>query len=84
MKVERFHKPEMTKWPTLDANLILILEIVLMFFLLSMNATDQLIVQKSIVSPFGGRPDWMDSTFFFSSLLIPIYKNFSLETLSYS
>lgn len=81
LKIERFHKPEMSKWPTLDANLILVLEIVLMFFLLSMNATDKLIVEKSWISPFGGRPNWMDSTFFFSSFLIPVYKNFSLETL---
>lgn len=71
IKVARFHKPEMTKWPTLDANLILVLEIVLMFFLLNMNATDSAIVIKS-----GG-----EQAFFFSDLFVPLYQNMSVSTL---
>lgn len=71
IKIARFHKPEMTKWPTLDANLILVLEIVLMFFLLNMNATDSAIVIKS-----GG-----EQAFFFSDLFVPLYQNMSVSTL---
>lgn len=71
MKIERFHKPEMSKWPTLDANLILILEIVLMFFLLNMNATDTAIVLKS-----GGQ-----QAYFFSDLFVPLYQNVAVETI---
>jgi hypothetical protein len=33
----------MTKWPKLDANLILIFEILLMFAIMTMNATDQIL-----------------------------------------
>lgn len=39
-KVSRFHKPEMVGWPTRDANLILYIELVLMFALLLMNAVE--------------------------------------------
>ena len=36
----RFKSPEMGGWPSMDANIILVVEIVLMFAFLSMNATD--------------------------------------------
>ncbi len=39
-KVSRFHKPEMVGWPTRDANLILYIELVLMFAFLLMNAVE--------------------------------------------
>ncbi len=69
-KVPRFHSPEMTKWPTLDGNLILIFEMALMFALLSMNATDTIIVNGAESS----------QSFFFSDMLIPLYSGLSLET----
>jgi heterodisulfide reductase subunit C len=40
LKVQRFHKPEMKGWPYLDANLILVFEVVLMAAILLMNASD--------------------------------------------
>ncbi len=40
LKVPRFVKPEMSGWPTLDGNLILVIEIVLMVAILSMNSAD--------------------------------------------
>ena len=46
MKVERFTKPELKGWATLDANLILVIEIILMFAILTMNATDQLLATR--------------------------------------
>lgn len=71
MKIPRFQSIEMTKWPKLDGNLILIFEIVLMFFLLNMNATDTSIVLKS----------GEQQAFFFSDLFVPLYDNASIEGL---
>lgn len=74
LKVKRFTSAEMTKWPTLDANLILITEVVLMLAILSMNATDQLLQ--------GLNPSYHETgALFFSSFLIPIFQNWSVENL---
>ncbi len=43
LRVKRFHKIEMQGWPTLDANLILIIEILLMVAILGMNGADQIL-----------------------------------------
>lgn len=43
LKVPRFWSAEMTRWPRLDANLILTIEIVLMVAILLMNASDQVL-----------------------------------------
>jgi len=40
-KLDRFHKPEMEGWPFKDANIILYIEVVLMFALLNMNAVEE-------------------------------------------
>lgn len=74
VKVKRFSGPEMKKWPTLDANLILVIEIVLMFAILTMNATDMLIQGKDEHYAQTG-------TFFFSSFLIPLFKGLNVSTL---
>ncbi len=47
-KVKRFSGSEMTTWPKLDANLILIFEIVLMFAIMTMNATDQILQERNV------------------------------------
>ncbi len=39
-RLERFHKPELSGWPFLDANLILIIEVVLMGAFLMMNIAE--------------------------------------------
>ncbi|MGW8122556.1 4Fe-4S dicluster domain-containing protein [Roseivirga echinicomitans] len=74
VKVKRFEGIEMKKWPTLDANLILVIEIVLMFAILTMNATDMLIQ---------GQDDHyaQTGTFFFSSFLMPLFEGMQLSTL---
>ncbi len=71
MHIPRFHKPEMAKWPTLDANLILIFEILLMFFLLNMNATDTIIQNASAPN----------QSFFFSDMFIGFYTSASMDTI---
>ncbi len=40
IKTPRFHKPEMKGWPFKDANLILYLELALIFFIFLMNSAD--------------------------------------------
>ena len=40
MRLQRFIKPEMKGWPKKDANLILYIELVLMFLFLTMNGAD--------------------------------------------
>jgi heterodisulfide reductase subunit C len=74
MRLPRFWSAEMTSWPRLDANLILITEIVLMTAILTMNASDQLLQSRS---------DHYTSTgvLFFSSYLIPAFENLTTPTL---
>jgi heterodisulfide reductase subunit C len=43
LKVPRFHKPEMKGWPTLDGNIILYLEILLLIGIFCMNGADQVL-----------------------------------------
>ncbi|NQZ78960.1 MAG: (Fe-S)-binding protein [Ekhidna sp.] len=46
LKINRFKKIEMVGWPSLDANLILIIEVVLMVAILAMNGADQILQQR--------------------------------------
>src|SRR5687767_12868785 len=46
VRVKRFWNYEMTRWPRLDANIILCTEIVLMLAILTMNAADQVLQQN--------------------------------------
>ncbi|MEQ9442399.1 MAG: (Fe-S)-binding protein [Cyclobacteriaceae bacterium] len=70
-KVKRFQSREMTAWPKLDANLILAIEIVLMFAILTMNATDQILQTR----PETGYAT--TGSLFFSSLLSPLFTGVS-------
>jgi len=47
LKTNRFSGIEMKSWPVLDANLILIFEIILMLAIFTMNGADQLLQQKT-------------------------------------
>lgn len=66
-RVKRFTQPEMTSWPLLDANLILITEILLMLAILSMNATDQVLQTRGINGYV------ITGQLVFSSLLVPLF-----------
>lgn len=74
LKVKRFSGAEMKKWPTLDANLILVIEIILMMAILTMNATDQMIQGWDDHYPETG-------TFFFSSFLMPLFEGQNVSSL---
>lgn len=71
MKVERFTKPELNGWPAMDANLILVIEIILMFAILTMNATDQILATRGVdgYSLLNG--------LFFSGLIQPVFQGMS-------
>ena len=75
MKVERFTKPEMKGWPALDANLILIIEIILMFAILTMNATDQILADRGVDKYL------LLDGLFFSGLIQPLFVGLSDGTL---
>jgi heterodisulfide reductase subunit C len=48
LKIPRFTMDEMTGWPKLDANLILIAEIVLICFIFMMNGADEVLYQRGV------------------------------------
>ena len=75
IRVKRFWSAEMTQWPRLDANLILITEIVLMTAILTMNAADQILQ--------AAQPEHYASTgvLVFSSYIIPALKSLNTSTL---
>jgi heterodisulfide reductase subunit C len=75
LKVDRFTKPEMKGWPALDANLILVIEIILMFAILTMNATDQILASR------GMEHYVLLNGLFFSSMLQPLFSGMSDGTL---
>jgi heterodisulfide reductase subunit C len=75
LKVKRFQSAEMTKWPRLDANLILFTEIVLMIAILKMNAADQILQQRGVPHYTNTGP------LFFSSFLIPALENLNTNFL---
>lgn len=75
IKVPRFHKPEMKSWPFLDANIILITEIVLMAAILKMNAADQILQARGVEHYVA------TGNLFFSSWMIPLLDGFSTSTL---
>lgn len=68
LKLPRFWKPEMKGWPALDANLILVIEIVLMVFILTMNAADQVLQTRD----FADNHYTQTGVFAFSQLLVPM------------
>ena len=64
MRIQRFLKPEMKGWPSSDANLILIFEILLMSAFLFMNAADFLLQERGLFQHAGAFP--------ISSMLTPM------------
>ena len=75
LQVKRFWSTEMTLWPRLDANIILVTEIVLMLAILSMNATDQILQTRL--------PEIYPSTgsLFFSSFIVPLFDSLTTGAL---
>ena len=76
IRVRRFRGIEMTSWPTLDANLILIIEIILMFAILTMNASDQILQSRDV----GGYTK-TGRLIFSHFLAVPVYKGVDTSAL---
>jgi heterodisulfide reductase subunit C len=74
LKLRRFRMYEMTRWPRLDANIILLMEIALMLAILTMNTADQILQPSHPGYPETGR-------LYFSSLLIPVFDSWSEPAL---
>lgn len=76
LKLKRFSGIEMTRWPLLDANLILIFEIVLMLAILTMNGADQLLQARKVGDyiPTG-------SLFFSNHLILPLIEGMDTNSL---
>ena len=73
----RFKHNDLKGWPSRDANLILITEIILMGLFLSMNATDTLLQTRGEVH-YAEHPT---GNFFISAFIQPLFNGFSNETL---
>lgn len=77
LKLRRFISHDLDGWPRSDANYILIAEILLMSFLLTMNSADTLLQQR-------GQQEYahfMTGGFMVSSLLHPLFAGVSSDTL---
>jgi len=74
LRVHRFWSTEMNGWPRLDANIILITEIVLMCAILTMNGADQVLQERLPAYPRTG-------SLFFSGTLVPAFRQFDSSAL---
>jgi ferredoxin len=74
LKLRRFWMYEMTAWPRLDANIILVTEIVLMLAILTMNAADQVLQNADSHYTQTGN-------LFFSGMLVPLFDHLPVGTL---
>ncbi len=73
--IRRFKARELTLWPKSDANIILIVEILLMIAFLSMNATDYLLQQR------GADHYVVAGAYPVSALIAPLFEGMSTEGL---
>ncbi|MFI5134495.1 MAG: (Fe-S)-binding protein [Chitinophagales bacterium] len=76
LKLPRFKSSDLDGWPRKDATYILIFEIALMFFFLSMNAADQLLQGRGVEHYFKAGIFPVSSIFF-----APIYSSLSTARL---
>ncbi|TDT44728.1 4Fe-4S dicluster protein [Maribacter spongiicola] len=75
IKLKRFFKPEMEGWPKKDGNLILYIELVLMFLFLTMNGADYQLQQM------GAEHYAAAGSFPISSFIAPLFEGMSISTL---
>lgn len=75
LRLDRFQKRELRGWPALDANLILIIEIVLMMAILSMNSADQILQSR------GAEGYGQSGPYLISGSLAPLFEGLSTNAL---
>ena len=75
LKVARLNSSDISRWPRMDANIILTTEIILMAAFLSMNAADQVLQGR-------GEGHYIATgSFYFSSMLMPMFNSCSTGSL---
>jgi len=74
LRIPRFWSAEMTSWPRMDAAIILATEIILMWAILFMNASDQILQGQNEHYTATG-------SLFFSSFLIPVLSEMPASSL---
>ncbi len=79
MHLWRFRNNDLIGWPTNDANLILITEIILMGLFISMNAADTLLQQRG----YGSYADHQTGNFIISTFFHPLLNSISSQGLVY-
>ncbi|HVX27452.1 MAG TPA: (Fe-S)-binding protein [Parafilimonas sp.] len=77
LHVKRLWMKELNGWPKSDANYILITEILLMSFFLTMNSADTILQQRN----YGEYGRHLTGNFLFSSFLHPLFANMSTHSL---
>jgi len=77
LSVRRLQSSDLKGWPSKDANIILVTEIILMLLFLKMNAADTFLQSKGI-QPYSQH---FTGTFLFSSFAHPLLNYFSTETI---
>ena len=75
IKLKRFMSKDLNGWPRTDANLILVVEIILMSLFLMMNATDRALQLQ------GSEHYRETGNFIISGLIAPLFNDFSAATL---
>jgi heterodisulfide reductase subunit C len=75
LRIARFHYKEMTKWPKSDANIILIVEVLLMGAFLGMNAADEVLQMNGVDHYI------VAGSFPVSQYLVPFLQNFDMDTI---
>ena len=75
IKLQRFWMREMTDWPRTDANLILVVEVLLMSAFLSMNACDSILQSRAVEHYVSA------GSFPISSFLVPLFDSLSDNAL---
>ncbi|GAB4193792.1 MAG: (Fe-S)-binding protein [Thermoflexibacter sp.] len=81
--IPRFWSREMKGFPVLDGNLILIFEILLMFFLFTMNATDSILQTRGTENKYVSEHYPAVGSFLVSQIFIPLYRDWDTTSLFY-
>ena len=81
IKIKRFWSPEMKGWPTSDANLILIFEVLLMSAFLIMNAADLALQNSAHIEPYLALKYPNTGNFVISGMISSIMQEISISNL---
>jgi len=81
IKIKRFWSPEMKGWPTSDANLILIFEVLLMSAFLIMNAADIALQNLAHIEPYLAHKYPNTGNFVISGIISSVMGGISISNL---